>query len=133
MLLFPGTTVDITAATVDRVQLPVLDKHQVALSVLRLDKIHPVISGNKWFKLMYYLQAAQQSGAAGLLTFGGAYSNHILAVACAAAELGWKSIGVIRGEQPALLSGTLQEAMRYGMQPEFVSREAYAAKTSEGF
>jgi 1-aminocyclopropane-1-carboxylate deaminase len=133
MHLFPGVNVDIAAATADKVQLPVLTEHGVALSVLRLDKIHPVISGNKWFKLVYHLQEAQQSKAEGLLTFGGAYSNHIIAVACAAAGLGLKSIGIIRGERPRQLSHTLQEAIGYGMLLDFASRASYKTKTSADF
>lgn len=129
MHLFPGTSIDIAAATTDPVQLPVVNKHGVTLSVLRLDKIHPVISGNKWFKLVCHLQEARRQQAEGLLTFGGAYSNHIIAVACAAAELGWKSTGIIRGEAPARLSHTLTEARAYGMQLVFSSREAYRAET----
>ena len=125
MHLFPEVSVDMSAATTDKVQLPVLAEHGVGLSILRLDKIHPVISGNKWFKLVYHLQEAQENKAEGLLTFGGAYSNHIIAVACAAAGLGLKSVGIIRGERPPLLSHTLQEAMDYGMRLDFISRASY--------
>ncbi|HSC36538.1 MAG TPA: pyridoxal-phosphate dependent enzyme, partial [Chitinophagaceae bacterium] len=91
------------------------------------------ISGNKWFKLNYYLQQAQRDKATGLLSFGGAYSNHIIAVACAAAALGLPCAGIIRGEQPARLSHTLQEAMQYGMQLEFTSRDSYQTKTAADF
>jgi len=130
MHLFPGTSIDIAAATTDKLTLALVNKHHVELSVLRLDKIHPVISGNKWFKLLYHLQEAKNNHAAGLLTFGGAYSNHIIAVACAATELGWKSIGIIRGEAPARLSHTLEQAMGYGMQLVFISRGSYRTETA---
>ncbi len=130
MHLFPGLRMNTAAATTDKVELPVLNKHDVELWVLRLDNIHPVISGNKWFKLKYHLQQAQQNKAEGLLTWGGAYSNHIIALACAARELGWKSTGIIRGEQAPVLSHTLQQALDYGMQLEFVSRDAYKNKTT---
>ena len=133
MHLFPGVNIDMTAVTADKVQLPELTEHGIALFVLRLDKIHPVISGNKWFKLLYHLEEAQQSKAEGLLTFGGAYSNHIIAVACAAAGLGLKSRGIIRGERPGRLSHTLQEAMDYGMTLDFISRSSYKTTTSAGF
>jgi len=133
MHLFPGVNIDMTAATADEVQLPELTEHGIALFVLRLDRIHPVISGNKWFKLFYHLEEALQSKAEGLLTFGGAYSNHIIAVACAAAGMGLKSRGIIRGERPGRLSHTLQEAMGYGMTFDFISRSAYKTKTSDHF
>jgi len=96
--------------------------------VLRLDKIHPVISGNKLFKLKYYVDEALVNGYTTIATFGGAYSNHLVATACAAHLSGLQSIGIIRGEQPEHLSATLKEAMHYGMQLEFVSRDAYNEK-----
>jgi D-cysteine desulfhydrase len=130
MHLFPGLTINTAAVTARQLELPVLNKHRLQLHVLRLDNIHPVISGNKWFKLKYHLLQAQQRHAAGLLTYGGAYSNHIIAVACAARELGYKSTGIIRGEQPARLSHTLQDALGYGMQLEFIARNAYQAATA---
>lgn len=99
--------------------------------VLRLDRLHPVVSGNKWFKLKYYLQAAEASGKSGLLTFGGAWSNHIVAAAYAAKERGLHTAGIIRGEKPPILSGTLQMAATYGMRLLFVSREQYSAKEKD--
>ncbi len=100
----------------------------VQVDVLRSDLVHPVVSGNKWFKLKYYLQQAETQGATGLLTFGGAYSNHIVATAAICKQQGLASIGVIRGEKPAALSYTLQEAMAYGMTLYFIPREQYGAK-----
>ncbi|HEY0066020.1 MAG TPA: pyridoxal-phosphate dependent enzyme [Flavisolibacter sp.] len=100
-------------------------KFYTTLHVLRLDLIHPVISGNKWFKLKIYLEDALRLGRETLVTFGGAYSNHIVAAAAACKLYGLKSIGVIRGEKPALLSPTLLDAVSYGMELEFVSREDY--------
>ncbi len=130
MDLFPGLLINTAAASTEKLELPALDKHDVALWILRLDKIHPVISGNKWFKLKYHLLQAQQDHAAGLLTVGGAFSNHIIALACAAHELGWKSAGIIRGERPPVLSHTLEEALAFGMQLEFVSRDEYKNNSS---
>lgn len=95
------------------------------LDVLRLDEIHPVISGNKWFKLKYYLKEAIAVKASCIGTFGGAYSNHIVAVAFACKETGIKSIGIIRGEEPVVLSDTLQDAKNYGMELHFVNRASY--------
>ena len=105
-----------------------LPMQNVAADVLRLDKIHPVISGNKWYKLKYYLQEAAALKAKTIATFGGAYSNHIVATACAARLSGFRSFGVIRGEEPAILSHTLKNAVDYGMQLHFVSRETYRNK-----
>ena len=100
----------------------------ILVDVLRLDKIHPVVSGNKWFKLKYYLADAAEKGFDTLATFGGAYSNHIVAVAFACMEQGFKSIGIIRGEMPAKPSPTLQNAADYGMQLQFVSRQIFKDK-----
>ena len=73
---------------------------RVQLNILRLDKIHPVVSGNKWFKLKYYLQAAIENNYTTIATFGGAFSNHILVTAYACNKQNIKSIGFIRGEEP---------------------------------
>lgn len=98
------------------------------VDILRLDLLHPVISGNKWFKLKYYLEDALASGHSTIATFGGAWSNHIVAAAFAAKENGLQSIGFIRGEKPAVLSRTLSDAMSYGMELVFVNRTAYQDK-----
>lgn len=100
----------------------------IDVSVLRLDEIHPVVSGNKWFKLKAYLDDAARQQKKAILTFGGAYSNHIIATAAACAQHGFQSIGIIRGERPVVLSPTLQDALQYGMQLYFVSRETYRTK-----
>jgi 1-aminocyclopropane-1-carboxylate deaminase len=96
--------------------------------VLRLDLVHPIISGNKWFKLKYYLKDCITLGKKVLLSFGGAYSNHIVAMAAAAKECGLQSIGIIRGERPGALSETLQSAIGFGMQVYFTSRKEYDLK-----
>lgn len=102
----------------------------LAIDVLRLDTIHPVVSGNKWFKLKGHLQIARERSASSLLTFGGAWSNHIIATAYAAQQAGIPAIGIIRGERPPVLSATLEAAAGYGMQLEFVSRKTYASLTA---
>lgn len=96
----------------------------VAVDVLRLDLIHPVLSGNKWFKLKYHLQQAIQQQK-GILTFGGAYSNHLVATAIACKQENIPAIGIVRGEPATTPSPTLQEAQAYGMQLHFVSRTAF--------
>lgn len=106
----------------------VFSQLHVQLNVLRLDKIHPVVSGNKWFKLKYYLQQAIENKCNEIATFGGAFSNHILAAAYACHKEGIKCTGFIRGEEPQQYSQTLQEARALQMHFEFVSRTAYANK-----
>ncbi len=112
---------------------PRLQTACLSADVLRLDKIHPVISGNKWFKLKYHLSSAKAGSHASILTFGGAWSNHIIAAAFAAAQYDLSSIGIIRGERPPQLSATLEAAAGYGMQLEFISRQQYAAKNDASF
>ena len=108
----------------------------IKLYLKREDKIHPFISGNKYRKLKYNLIEAQNTKQHTLLTFGGAYSNHIAAVAAAGKEFGFKTIGVIRGEEldtKILENATLSFAQDCGMQFKFISREAYRTKTSLQF
>jgi 1-aminocyclopropane-1-carboxylate deaminase len=106
---------------------------KVSVSVLRLDKIHPIVSGNKLFKLHYFLQQAIASTHKTIVTFGGAYSNHLVATAFACQVPGLKSIGIVRGEKPTQLSTTLQHCINYGMQLKFISREAYSKKEEVDF
>lgn len=105
-----------------------LDYKDVKLSMLRLDKIHPVVSGNKLFKLQFYLQQAIASSHKTIITFGGAYSNHLVAAAFACKQNGLKSIGIVRGEEPVLYSHTLLKCREYGMKLHFISREDYKNK-----
>lgn len=116
------------AVRVEKVQKKLYQHKQVQVDVLRLDETDTVISGNKWYKLKGYLKDAEAQGKETILTFGGAFSNHIVATAAAAKAAGKKAIGVIRGEAPPQLSHTLQDAQQYGMQLFFVSREAYRDK-----
>jgi 1-aminocyclopropane-1-carboxylate deaminase/D-cysteine desulfhydrase-like pyridoxal-dependent ACC family enzyme len=96
--------------------------------VLRLDKIHPVISGNKWFKLKYWLERARADDVDHIVTFGGAFSNHIVATAAAGKIFGFKTTGVIRGEEPQEYSHTLNQAKEYGMELLFLSRADFREK-----
>jgi 1-aminocyclopropane-1-carboxylate deaminase len=101
------------------------------IDMLRLDLLHPHISGNKWFKLKYNIQHAKEAGYNTVLTFGGAYSNHLAATAAAANAFafGIKSIGIVRGKDAENnLNSTLQFCKNNGMQLVFVSREEYARK-----
>lgn len=125
--------VDLSKASIEIIPFPFLKEKQVDISILRLDKIHPVISGNKWFKLKYHLENFQKNRHKGILTFGGAYSNHLVATAYLAKYAGIKSAGIIRGEKAPEISNTLKACLRYNMQLEFVSREIYRHKTDENF
>ena len=107
---------------------PFIADSGVQLFVKREDLIHPQISGNKWRKLKYNLIEARKRGISTLLTFGGAFSNHIHATAAAGDFFGFKTIGIIRGEKPQILSPTLKFAIDKGMKLYFVSRAAYRDK-----
>lgn len=100
----------------------------INIDVLRLDKIHLIVSGNKWYKLKYYLQDAFKNNASTIVTFGGAFSNHIVATAFLTRELGKKSIGIIRGEKVEKVSHTILQALDFGMQIQYVSRNEYKNK-----
>lgn len=133
MHLLPENIVDLSTAVTGRLHLKEGIGQKILLDVLRLDKIDPIISGNKWFKLKYYLQAALEGNKKQLLTFGGAWSNHIVATACTAKKAGLSSIGIIRGEAPEVWSLSLQTASACGMQLVFVSRELYNQKKDPAF
>lgn len=118
------------------VHLSILKERNITLHIKREDLIHPFISGNKYRKLKYNITQAKQQNAKTILTFGGAFSNHIAATAYAAKASGLRSIGVIRGEEVASLittNPTLTFARECGMQFEFVSREAYRNKDEIAF
>lgn len=103
-------------------------------AMLRLDLLHPQVSGNKWYKLKHNISAAQQQGKTMLLSFGGAYSNHLLALAAAAAHYGMSSRGIVRGlYAERALTPVLQQCREYGMQLEFLERQAYDQKTDPGY
>jgi 1-aminocyclopropane-1-carboxylate deaminase len=90
--------------------------------MLRLDKLHPIVSGNKWFKLRYYIEEAISQSCSTIASFGGPYSNHLVALAYAAKENNVKSIGYVRASKEDILTPSLQEAQAYGMQLEFTGR-----------
>ncbi len=108
-----------------RIQDPMLDHYGIELWVKRDDLLHPVISGNKWRKLKYILDHALSTGAHTLISMGGAYSNHLHALAYVGRALGLKTIGLIRGEQPDTLNPTLVDMRNWGMELKFVSRSDY--------
>lgn len=118
----------------EEISHPLLEEKKVRLFIKREDIIHPHVSGNKWRKLKYNLVEAKSLGHDTLLTFGGAYSNHIYATAAAAKEAGFKSIGIIRGDElkSKPRNKTLLFAEKNGMQLEFVDRMRYREKNSDG-
>ncbi|MRI02563.1 pyridoxal-phosphate dependent enzyme [Kriegella sp. EG-1] len=121
---------------IQEVHLSILEKQKISLFIKREDLLHPIISGNKYRKLKYNLITAQEKKYQSLLTFGGAYSNHIAATACAGKENGLQTIGVIRGEElkdSFLENPTLKLAHKHGMQLKFVSRSRYRNKGEEHF
>jgi 1-aminocyclopropane-1-carboxylate deaminase len=104
---------------------PLLDQYQIKLWIKRDDLLHPIISGNKWRKLKYTLDHALSEGADTLISMGGAYSNHLHALAYVGKALGLKTIGLVRGEQPETLTPTLSDLQNWGMVLKFVSRFDY--------
>jgi len=117
-------------------QIQLSSEIDIELYIKREDKIHPHISGNKYRKLKYNLIESEKLGFKTLLTFGGAYSNHISAVASVGATFGFKTIGIIRGEElkdKIEDNPTLKFAQSCGMEFKFVTRNDYRQKISEGF
>lgn len=113
-----------------------LENSSVLLSMKREDLLHPFVSGNKFRKLKYNLLEAKKLNHTTIITFGGAYSNHIAATAFACKEAGLKSIGIIRGEElesKIQQNPTLQFAQSCGMTFEFISRDEYQNKTNADF
>jgi 1-aminocyclopropane-1-carboxylate deaminase len=104
---------------------PGLKENNINLWLKRDDLIHPIISGNKWRKLKYGLDEALSLGKDTLISMGGAYSNHLHALAYAGKQLGLKTIGVIRGERPDELNPTLADLLAWGMDLQFVTRTDY--------
>jgi 1-aminocyclopropane-1-carboxylate deaminase len=105
---------------------PLFDEKGLEVFIKRDDLIHPLISGNKWRKLKYVLQQAQSENKTHLVTFGGAYSNHLLATAAAAAKFGFRSTGFVRGEE--VNNDTLFLCRLHGMDLLFIDRESYRDK-----
>jgi len=103
----------------------------IKLYIKRDDLIHPTVSGNKWRKLKYNLEDAKNINASALLTFGGAFSNHLYATAAAGNALGFKTIGIVRGEDNAQkLTPTLQFCTEQNMQLHYVSRQEYRQRNN---
>ena len=105
----------------------------VKLSILRLDLLNELGVGNKLFKLKYNLQQARDERKQSLLSFGGAWSNHIYALAALGKTEGFKTIGIIRGEPAHGLTPMLEDAQRWGMELHFVGRQEYRQRNEAGY
>ncbi|MAT89678.1 MAG: 1-aminocyclopropane-1-carboxylate deaminase [Flavobacteriaceae bacterium] len=124
-------TIAIPQIPVEPVTTELLSEKNIVLDVLREDLIHPEVSGNKFRKLKYNVEQALRKEASGLLTFGGAYSNHIAATAAMGKITGLSTVGMIRGEElqySFMENPTLRYAHEQGMHLEFMSRNAYREK-----
>lgn len=119
---------DISSSPMHLLKDPVLEPFGVQLYLKRDDLLHPEVNGNKWRKLKYNLEEAKKQHQEILLTFGGAYSNHIHATAAAGQLFGFRTIGIIRGEKTLPLNPTLKFAQDCGMQLHYISRTAYSNK-----
>ena len=118
-------------APLQRLHLDWLEQAGVEVAVLRLDLIDPLISGNKWFKLTEHLLAAHAAGAEGLISLGGAHSNHLHALAAAGKRFGFATVGLLRGH-PQQTPTTL-DLERYGMQLHWLGFAGYRARHEPGF
>jgi 1-aminocyclopropane-1-carboxylate deaminase len=117
-------------------KIPLHFPNGIELFIKREDQLHPIISGNKFRKLKYNIRAAKEQNKKTLLTFGGAFSNHIVAVAGAGKEFGFETIGIIRGEElqeKIEENPSLSVAQQFGMKFVFVSRDTYRLKDTPDF
>lgn len=122
-------------ARTDAIDLPILREKGVSLFLRREDLLFPQLSGNKFRKLKYNLEEARRLGHRRLITYGGAYSNHIHATAAAGAIYGFETLGLIRGDELAgqPLNPTLEDARRAGMELVFLSRADYSRRGERDF
>lgn len=111
-----------------RLRSPFLERHNITFYLKRDDLIHLDIPGNKWRKLKYNLEAARRQGYQTLLTFGGAYSNHLRATAAAGKLFGFRTIGIVRGEEHLPLNWSLAATQAHGMTLHYLDRETYRRK-----
>lgn len=133
------STVPILGSMMDALRLPsplveirdeLVESRGMRLHLKRDELIHPELPGNKWRKLKYNIAAAEEHGASTLLTFGGAYSNHIRATAAVGRYFDFKTIGIIRGERQSTLNDVLAYATSCGMQLFYMNRTEYRQKTN---
>lgn len=125
-IVHSSMNMDIKTPIIQSIQHPDVERCNIQLDVLRTDLVHPVISGNKFYKLYYNIEAAKSMQAVQILTFGGAYSNHLHATAAYCQQLNMPCIGIVRGaELHAAANHTLHSCADMGMQLIFISRKEY--------
>ena len=112
---------------------PLLTEKSITVSVKRDDLLHPDISGNKWRKLKYNLLYAEANNKNRLISFGGAFSNHIHALAAACHHFKFQSTGIIRGETHYASNSTLSQVQKWGMELQFIDRKTYRLKAQEAY
>lgn len=117
----------------ERFEHPLLSERGLQLQVLRADLVHPLLSGNKAFKLHYPLQVARDKGKRQLLSFGGAWSNHLFSLAAAGMLFGFETIGLLRGEEPLQLNPVLLAMREMGMQTQWLDRQTYRLRHDPAF
>ena len=118
-------------APLEPLRLDWLSRSSIELAILRLDQIDPLISGNKWFKLIEHLKAADLAGAEGIISLGGAHSNHLHALAAAGKRLGFKTVGLLRGHPQE--TPTVKDLQAFGMQLHWLGYGGYRARHEAGF
>jgi 1-aminocyclopropane-1-carboxylate deaminase len=118
-------------APLEHLHLDWLNAAGIEVAILRLDRIDALISGNKWFKLVEHLKAADRAGAEGIISLGGAHSNHLHALAAAGKRLGFKTVGLLRGH--AQETPTVRDLQAFGMQLHWLGYDGYRARHAPGF
>ena len=118
-------------APLEPLQLDWLSRARIEVAILRLDQIDPLISGNKWFKLIEHLNAADRAGAEGIISLGGAHSNHLHALAAAGKRLGFATVGLLRGHPQQ--TPTVKDLQAFGMQLHWLGYGGYRARHEAGF
>ncbi|TNB91408.1 pyridoxal-phosphate dependent enzyme [Pseudomonas jessenii] len=129
MLLPPANW--LPQAPLELLQLDWLTNAGIEVAILRLDQIDPLISGNKWFKLTEHLKAADRAGAQGIISLGGAHSNHLHALAAAGKRLGFETVGLLRGHPQQ--TPTVEDLQAFGMQLHWLGYGGYRARHEPGF
>ncbi|RAI64700.1 1-aminocyclopropane-1-carboxylate deaminase [Pseudomonas fluorescens] len=129
MLLPPDTW--LPQAPLERLHLDWLTDAGIEVAILRLDLIDPLISGNKWFKLVEHLKAADRLGAEGIISLGGAHSNHLHALAAAGKRFGFATVGLLRGHPQE--TPTVKDLQAFGMQLHWLGYAGYRARHEAGF
>jgi 1-aminocyclopropane-1-carboxylate deaminase len=123
----------IAPSPLQKIEHPLLDLWQLTLFVKRDDLLHSEISGNKWRKLKYNLLEARRQQVDHIISFGGAYSNHIHALAAAGFHFGFKTTAIIRGESWYANNPTLKQALAWGMELQFVTRQEYKKRAESAY